>query len=187
MTASSAPNPFGLGTQVFGEEPQPPPVDEPKGDVSEESSEDEDEDEALVTAMAVTTLDASEWKTAPSYACLYMSTGAEYVPPAPKPKLPPGAQVETADDDKSSTDKTWALEGYENSLDVDHVFERFTKRVGYEGAQCIRSVSAGYEHLGVSFDVHISTDTSSGGRHFRLPATRSLTGCFPHLHHRICL
>ena len=34
-----------------------------------------------------------------------------------------------------------AMEGYENSLDVDQVFERFVRRVSYEGEQCIRCVS----------------------------------------------
>jgi hypothetical protein len=33
---------------------------------------------------------------------------------------------------------SWATETYENSLPMDHVFERFTKRVGYEAKQCVR-------------------------------------------------
>ena len=55
--------------------------------------------------------------------------------------MPAGATVD-ADDDKASGDKGgaggWAMEGYENSMDVDHAFERFSKRVSYEGEQCLR-------------------------------------------------
>ena len=41
-------------------------------------------------------------------------------------------------DSKEGNEWNAAMEGYENSLEVDHVFERFAKRVGYEGEQCIR-------------------------------------------------
>lgn len=149
MSSAGAPNLFGLGAQIFGEEQQE--VVSPEHDVDEasdpeptsdsESENEDDEDEVLATAMASTTLETSEWKDAPAYTTLYMSTVTEYLPPAPKTKLPLEAQVElTAGNDKSGKDSTWSLEGYENSLDVDHVFERFTKRVGYEGEQCIRFV-----------------------------------------------
>ena len=38
--------------------------------------------------------------------------------------------------------KAWenAMEGYEDSLEVDKVFEKFARVAGYEGEQCIRSV-----------------------------------------------
>ena len=42
------------------------------------------------------------------------------------------------EDDKDKSGWDTAMEGYENSMDVDHVFERFARRVGREGAQCIR-------------------------------------------------
>ena len=45
------------------------------------------------------------------------------------------------DEDKKDKDISWAKETYEDSLEVDHVFERFTKRVGYEGEQCVRLVT----------------------------------------------
>ena len=87
---------------------------------------------------------------------------SEYVPPAPKPKVPPlsgsaTSAVDLNDDEKAGMGKSrkaearraekekeeakaWdaAMEGYEDSMDVDKVFERFARRVGYEGQQCIR-------------------------------------------------
>lgn len=59
----------------------------------------------------------------------------------PKTKIPIGVNVPDPDDDpkeKDSKDISWAFEPYENSLKVDHVFERFTKRVAHEGEQIIR-------------------------------------------------
>ncbi len=148
MKSTNAPNPFGLGAQVFGEPSSPPAEgiddkDEKAGDEDEDTSDassppEEEDDEDIVSALAATTLETSEWKTAPSYGSLYMSTVAEYLPPAPKPKIPQNVQVEENASAKPN-EGTWALEGYENSLEVDHIFERFTKRIGYEGEQCIRS------------------------------------------------
>ncbi|KIK65701.1 hypothetical protein GYMLUDRAFT_39202 [Collybiopsis luxurians FD-317 M1] len=91
--------------------------------------------------MTNTTLEESPWKAAPSYIPpLYLSTASEYLPPQPKPKIPPGTQISdpAADEGGGGKDISWAFEPYENSLEVDQVFERFTKRVGYEGEQCIR-------------------------------------------------
>ncbi|KAJ3555516.1 hypothetical protein NM688_g2531 [Phlebia brevispora] len=144
LNAAGAPNAFGFGEQIFGSL-STPAISEDKDEVTAEAasdrsadSESDSEDEALITAMASTTLETSEWKNAPTYNSLYMSTVTEYLPPAPKTKLPPEARADAADDGAESKSNTWAFEGYENSLDVDHVFERFTKRVGYEGEQCIR-------------------------------------------------
>ena len=89
--------------------------------------------------MASTTLESTPWASAPSYPALYLSTVAEYLPPAPKTNV----KIEEVNDDdegKKGRDATWAMEGYENSLDVDHAFERFSKRVGYEAEQCVRYV-----------------------------------------------
>jgi len=132
----------GLGAHIFGDGPSPPPIHSTPfcehgnhdGDADGDSASS---DEELLTAMASAVLEESPWKSAPSYPPLYLSTVSEYLPPLPKPKLPPGAQI--ADDDgKGSKDTSWASEAYENSLEMDHVFERFTKRVDYEGEQCIR-------------------------------------------------
>ncbi|KAJ7460580.1 programmed cell death protein 2 [Mycena latifolia] len=142
FSASGAPNPapFGLGAQIFGDSApvaSSPPEAE-TGDV--ESYTESSDDEELLTALAVTTLEESPWKSAPSYPPLYLSTCSEYLPAQPKVKLPPGVQIVDPLDDsgKGGKDVSWISETYENSLDVDQVFERFTKRVGYEGEQCVR-------------------------------------------------
>ncbi|KAF8074746.1 programmed cell death protein 2 [Lyophyllum atratum] len=152
MKASSAPNVFGIGAQVFGDIPSPPPDVPGNSQVTEtEDSEDEEtgdrddegsassEDELLI-AMASVTVAESPWKAAPSYPPLYLSTISEYLPPQPKSKQAAGAQVTDPldDDSKSGKDISWASEAYGDSLEMDHVFERFTKRVGYEGEQCVR-------------------------------------------------
>ncbi|KAH9852077.1 programmed cell death protein 2 [Lenzites betulinus] len=152
LGATSAPNPFGLGSQVFGGAASPEPAPEPaqtenadrSGSSSEDESDSEESDDAtdeLVAGIQSASLDDSPWKTAPAYPALYLSTVSEYLPPPPKTKVPAGAQVDL-DDDKAPKGKDssggWDLEGYENSLDVDHAFERFSKRVSYEGEQCLR-------------------------------------------------
>ncbi|KAJ7035698.1 programmed cell death protein 2 [Mycena alexandri] len=110
-----------------------------RGEISDAES-DTASDEELLTALAATTLEESPWRSAPSYPPLYLSTCSEYLPAQPKLKLPPGVQVVDSLDDvgKGSKDVSWIAEAYENSLDVDQVFERFTKRVGFEGDQCVR-------------------------------------------------
>ncbi|TFK39378.1 programmed cell death protein 2 [Crucibulum laeve] len=151
MSAASTPNPFGLGAHVFGESspaltpasvnvPQAEHDDDDEGDDSDAESDSGSSEKSLLIAMASTTIAESPWKAAPSYPPLYLSTASEYLPPQPKAKLPPGVQViDPSDDDgKSGKDISWAVEPYENSLDMDYVFERFTKRVGYEGEQCVR-------------------------------------------------
>lgn len=149
---SNASNPFGLGSQIFGQVDPTPDEDiaEEEHDDQEKADDDslsegEGDEEELVTALAATSLETSDWKASPGYDCMYMSTTAEYLPSAPKAKVPAEAQVSDDDDGKEgkSKDSTWALEGYENSLDVDHAFERFSKRVGYEGEQCLRYVRTG--------------------------------------------
>ncbi|EIN06067.1 hypothetical protein PUNSTDRAFT_73370 [Punctularia strigosozonata HHB-11173 SS5] len=146
----------GLGDQLFGSSAPPPSstqapdeVDERGSDSEEEesSSEPEPEDESesgeseLVTAMAGATLDTSPWAAAPAYPAQYLSTTAEYLPPPPKAKLPAGVSVDDPDAESGKGKGgggEWGLEGYENSMELDHVFERFTKRAGYAGEQCVR-------------------------------------------------
>ena len=72
----------------------------------------------------------------PSYPPLYMSTVGEYLSPEPKAK----GNIKV--DDGLGDGKTrGGLEAYENSMNVDEVFSRFTKRVECEGEQCIRCVN----------------------------------------------
>jgi pre-rRNA-processing protein TSR4 len=147
--APSSPNVFGFGAQVFGNVGVPTSESElkpTKADVRSDEDEglsdtesDSGSEKSLLTAMASTTIDESPWKSAPFYRPLYLSTTSEYLPPLPKPKIPAGAQIIDSDEEgKGGKDISWASEGYENSLKVDNVFERFTKRVGYEGEQCVR-------------------------------------------------
>ncbi|KAG5645715.1 hypothetical protein DXG03_005410 [Asterophora parasitica] len=141
-----------MGAQIFGDAPAPPPTisetqvsDEETIRDAEEDGDDDDEgssEDELLTAMASVTVEESPWKAAPSYPPIYLSTVSEYLPPQSKAKLPPGAQVSDPldDDSKGGKDKdiSWASEAYEDSLEMDHVFERFTKRVAFEGEQCVR-------------------------------------------------
>ncbi|KAI0741491.1 programmed cell death protein 2, partial [Daedaleopsis nitida] len=157
LAAAPTSNPFGLGSQIFGSsDPQSSPAepeasetdsayrngspDEASSESEDEVDQGEEEADALAAAIQATSLDDSPWKAAPAYSPLYLSTVSEYLPPPPKVKLPAGVTVDL-DDDKVSKDKDgggWAKEGYENSMDVDHAFERFSKRVSYEGEQCLR-------------------------------------------------
>ncbi|KAG6868185.1 hypothetical protein C0993_006398 [Termitomyces sp. T159_Od127] len=139
---------FGFGAQVFGDTP-PPSSAEPKpdeddhcdneNDLANDESSSEDE---LLSAMASVTVTDSPWKVAPSYPTLYLSTVSEYLPPQSKLKVPHDTQVDSLDDGDrkggKEKDISWASEPYEDSLEMDHVFERFTKRVAYEGEQCVR-------------------------------------------------
>ncbi|KAG1741043.1 programmed cell death protein 2 [Suillus lakei] len=138
------PGPFGLGDHVFG---QPTPTvtaptteDEPEDTSDTESVTSESSEHSLITAMASTTIGDSPWRAAPSFPPLYLSTTSEYLPPPPKTKIPQDAHIEDpADDDsKGGKDVSWAFEPYENSLEVDGVFDRFTKRVSNTGEQCLR-------------------------------------------------
>ncbi|KAH9888913.1 programmed cell death protein 2 [Cubamyces lactineus] len=156
LGATAGPNPFGLGSQIFGgaSEPAPEPTQtdpaERDGSSDDEHPSDgesgtEDEDDSLVAGMQSASLEDSPWKAAPAYPPLYLSTVAEYLPPPPKVKVPAGATVDPDDENvsKGKDSGGWDFEGYENSLDVDHAFERFSRRVSYEGEQCLR-----YEHGG---------------------------------------
>lgn len=139
------PNPFGISSLIFDAPVESNETREESEDgVQSDKGSEADEDEELITAMALTTLESTVWVSAPSYPALYLSTVSEYLPPAPKTNVK-FEEVHTDDDDsKTGRDISWAMEGYENSLEVDHAFERFSKRVGYEAEQCIRYVAACY-------------------------------------------
>ena len=138
-----------IGTRLFGvNSAQPPPAlvtsppqhhdDSHHNDGAQSDSSASDDE--LLTAIGSVSLADSPWTSAPSYPPIYLSTASEYLPPQPKQKLPAGARISDpfADDDKRSKDTSWAAEAYENSLELDHVFERFTKRIAYEDQQCVR-------------------------------------------------
>jgi pre-rRNA-processing protein TSR4 len=151
ITSPSNPSAFGsgLGNQIFNTIPSPSAQVEKDdlgvddlgvNDLSDTESDSSSSQESLLTAMASATLGDSEWKSAPSYPPLYLSTASEYLPPQPKP--PQGAHVTdpAEDNGKGSKDTSWMSEAYEDSLEMDHVFGRFVNRVAYEGEQCVRSI-----------------------------------------------
>ena len=161
ITSSPTPNAFGigLGNQIFGDIVSPPSVTkvansklakdpDPYDNVSDDLSDADSissSDESLLTAMASASIADSEWKCAPSYPPLYLSTASEYLPPQPKERLHNAHVTDSKEsDEKGRKDISWASESYEDSLEMDHVFERFTKRVGYEGEQCVRFVNRCY-------------------------------------------
>lgn len=144
MQAGSTPSPFGLGDQVFGQPASTVAVpvieDEPEDASDTESVTSESSERSLITAMVSTTIDDSPWQASPYFPPIYLSTVSEYLPPPPKSKIPQSARIDDpADEDlKGGKDMNWAFEPYENSLDVDNVFDRFTKRVSNTGEQCLR-------------------------------------------------
>ena len=167
-----------LGTETNGDPVETPSVNESDnraGD-NEAESDPESSDSSLITALASTSMNDSAWKSAPSYPPLYLSTLTEYLPPQAAPKLPKGLTVDDlGDDDKKNKDITWAKEKYEDSLELDQVFERFTQRVAIEGKQCIRF--AIFDYFG-AFGSHspfrLSLDMSWVVVHFYLHRTRCL-------------
>jgi pre-rRNA-processing protein TSR4 len=124
---------MGLGSQIFGEKTDV--FASSTSDNESASDGDDDDDGALITAMASVTIENSEWACAPSYPAIYLSTVTEYLPPS---KSLPSAKIQDPEEGK---DTSLASESYENSLNVDRVFETFSRRVGYQGEQCVRYVT----------------------------------------------
>ncbi|KAG5637685.1 hypothetical protein H0H81_003601 [Sphagnurus paluster] len=153
MSTASTPSMFGggFGAQIFGDLPPDAPEEtvKPNNNDDKDAENDEDEEDAtsedeLLTAIASVTVEESPWKAAPSYPPIYLSTVSEYLPAPPKSKVSPKVQIDDGLDDdndgKGAKDVSWMSEAYEDSLELDHVFERFTKRVSYESEQCVRRV-----------------------------------------------
>jgi len=139
---------FNMGAQIFGHISTETETHSALGSNEDGSDKDDDDmqsdsassERSLLTALASVSIAESPWRSAPSYPALYLSTVGEYLPPQTKHKLPKGIQVtELGEDERKDKDVSWTTETYENSLEMDHVFERFTKRVGHEGEQCVRS------------------------------------------------
>ncbi|KAI0788810.1 programmed cell death protein 2 [Abortiporus biennis] len=130
----------GLGSSIFDDdeedEKEDDSIDEIKNDVQDFSdSDDEGEVDALVEALASSSLEDSFWKAAPAYSPLYLSTVSEEPPAKSKVSIPKESDI---DDEHKAKDNAWLSEGYENSLDIDHTFERFTRRIEPQGEQCLR-------------------------------------------------
>ena len=149
-----------------------PPAIEDEDDSDSDSGSTDRED--LLTAMAAVKIEESPWQNAPTYPSLYLSTVAEYLPPQSKARLPKGVTVDDlGDEDKKDKDISWAKETYEDSLEVDQVFERFMKRVGYEGEQCVRLVFYVFFSFANSHDM--KPDMSSVGHHYHMLRIRRST------------
>jgi len=144
---------FGLGTQLFGstneeggdggetsDVPDEPPASETEESDSEEEADPEDEQSEIEVMEAAEA--SPEWQTYPSYKPVYLSTESEYVPPVPKAKVKAEKYLDEEDVGEGKKEKggEWGFEGWEKSVDVDGVFEKFTKRVSYEPEQCVRCV-----------------------------------------------
>lgn len=146
MKATAEPITFGLGDQIFGNPtidiPDQPEQDHNDGSDAESDDSSSSED-SLITAIASTRVADSFWAVAPSYPPVYMSTLSEYVPQPSRAKAPASARIDdpVEADDKAGKDSIWDLETYENSLEIDNVFDQFTKRVEFMGEQCLRWVT----------------------------------------------
>jgi pre-rRNA-processing protein TSR4 len=124
VTETVAPKPLGLGSQIFGNPPE---------------SKNELPRDSLANAVASIYLNESPWLKVPAYPPVYLSTISEYIPPPPKSGLPAGVRMHDPESGTNSKDLDWVgSEVYEISLEVDRVFERFTRRVANEGLQCVR-------------------------------------------------
>lgn len=144
MKITTEPLTFGLGDQIFGPAMDIPGQPEQARYGSDAESDDSSSTaDSLITAMASTRVTESFWAAAPSYPAVYLSTLSEYIPQPPKTKTPASARLEdpVEADGKTGKDSTWVLETYENSLQIDNVFDQFTKRVGFTGEQCLRWVT----------------------------------------------
>jgi pre-rRNA-processing protein TSR4 len=96
---------------------------------------EQSEDVAFVTAPTRADVRTSAWTDVPSYPPTYLSTVQEHIPSPSIVKHPAEAHIQDMGDNKD-----WISELFETSLNVDPVFDRFSRRVGYEGQQCIRYV-----------------------------------------------
>lgn len=149
---------------------------------------EEEEDnsvEDLTSALARTVL-SSPWTNAPSYQPLYLDTETEYLPPAPAtPKNLKKLEDSTHRANARDNANEWGHEAYEASRGVDEVFERFAKRVGVRGEQCVRYVlllflnppffPSGVASLICDFE---QIDTTAAACHYSTnPQTRRISLC----------
>jgi len=108
---------------------------------SESDVSDEDDDQSIdqvAESLAKASLgDKSEWQNTPYYTATYLSTISEPLPP-PLANSKSQSKLEDEVLGLEAAPGGWTMESYENSLTVDTVFEKFTKRVSLDSEQCIR-------------------------------------------------
>jgi pre-rRNA-processing protein TSR4 len=148
----------GLGCDMFN---SATPVD-PCGTItSQDSVHDEecigsDDDSAstssassVILALASVTLVDSLWQSAPSYPPQYLSTANEYIP---TPNKASDELTEGIVDDGRDTQEghPGSSEKYENSMNTDHLFDKFNQRAAHWPQQCVRCAPL-HLHLDVLF------------------------------------
>lgn len=151
-SSSSAHKPSQLGgsgntpeSQLFGggfNASTPPFSHVDKGsDRTDNESGDDDKSssastESLLTAMTAARITDSPWSDAvPHHTAWYLSTAYEYVDPPSKPKA---SAPSSEGNENVNSGAEWSSETYEDSLEVDRVFERFSSKVAFEPEQCVR-------------------------------------------------
>jgi pre-rRNA-processing protein TSR4 len=125
--SSQSNNTIAFGTDFFSN--QALPSEAPKEEVQDE----EDEVSDLANTLHDVSLDLSEWESVPSHPPLYLATTEEELSSTGTKSAPKDATAASGDGSDA-----FGPEIYENSLDTDPVFERFSKRVSSEGEQCVR-------------------------------------------------
>lgn len=113
------------------------PVAETEDAIDETSDDDESvpsDVEEISDLLDVSKLDGSVWDATPRFDPLYLSTVPEYLSSRSDPKLKAVQETEETEGGNAS----WSHEAYEDSMDLDDVFERFQRRVEQEPEQCLR-------------------------------------------------
>lgn len=112
------------------------------GSNSDDEGQDESSVDAVAEQLASVTLKSPvlcpEWSSSPAYKPVYLSTISEYLPLAAKSKVKPASAFDEDVEDSKKAGKDWELEGWEKSVDVDPIFDKFVKRVSSENEQCVR-------------------------------------------------
>lgn len=134
---SNSANPFSMvpqsgsvtafGTDFFSNKPTPSATSKEMANAVDK----EDEVSELADKFHEV-LDLTKWESMPSHPPIYLAT-IEEVLDSTYAKPAPNSAVASFGDSGG-----FGPEIYENSLDTDLIFERFSKRVANEGEQCVR-------------------------------------------------
>ncbi|KAI0028095.1 programmed cell death protein 2 [Vararia minispora EC-137] len=100
----------------------------------EQTGSDSDFDSIIVALNSVSLSDLP-WASAPSYCPLYLSTVSEYFEPEREESK--NVSMDASSEGQEARER-WSAEIYEESLETDHVFDRFNHRVATEPQQCVR-------------------------------------------------
>ena len=137
----------GLGTDIFNSIAPPdsgsaitshgPARDEESPESDDEIASQSSSASSVAVALASARLVDSLWQSAPSYPPQYLSTISE--PIHPSSKTPGRLTAGNVDADEFNPEgHPWTSEKYENSMHMDHLFDRFNERAAREPQQCVR-------------------------------------------------